>query len=157
MDLETITRETKLVADQLLNRPDLKRSVLIEGVIHLEIIIDNIIEISDKVDNYNKFLIQDFNYAKKIEILKKCGIINNEKAGKLNKIRDHRNMAAHNISLLLGKNLTGMIKRKKQKEFIIIDDCFIEEYKKTFSECYSYLMIKLLSMYNPYREDLKIE
>ncbi len=63
-DLETI-KEYKSLAYQVLNKPDLKRSVFLEGVILLESIIDNIIldyffdrplddeiDISDRGENY---------------------------------------------------------------------------------------------------------
>jgi len=169
-DLETIMKETKSFAYQLLNKPDLKRSVFLEGIIHLEIIIDNIIlsyffgyplhdkiKISDKVGDFSKSILNDFTYRKKVNILKICGIISPEKGAELVDIVEKRNLAAHSIAIQLTPDLTGWIKGRKQKELKKIDDTFIEEYKKNFSECYAYLMVKLLSLYNPNREDLKIE
>lgn|GEM_PF-5819591 len=42
-DLETIMKEYKLVAYNLLNKPDLKRSVFLEGLIYLDNLINFII------------------------------------------------------------------------------------------------------------------
>ena len=161
--------EYKSLAYQVLNKPDLKRSVFLEGVILLESIIDAIIldyffdrplddeiDISDKGYDFNKYILNDFPYKKKLDILEGCKIISTEKIKALRKIREDRNRAAHQISLPIGGgDITGWFKGRKQRKLIEINDAFIEDYKKRVSECYADLRVALLSLNNRNRGNLK--
>lgn len=169
-DSENIVKENKLIAYQLLNQSNLKRSIFLEGIIILEMIMDNIIstyffcrqlenkiEISEKAIEFDKFILSDFKYGRKVDILKKCGVISEEKVKELIEIGEMRNTAAHSIDIKIDTDVATWIKGKKQKELIRIDETYIKEFKEKFSECYAYLMLKLLSLYNPHKDYFKIE
>ena len=160
-DLETI-KEYKSLAYQVLNKPDLKRSVFLEGVILLESIIDNIIldcffdrplddeiDISDRGEKFSKYILNEFSYRKKLDVLAGCEVMSREKIKALRKIGEDRNMAAHQISITLpigGTDITMWFKGKKQRKTIEINDAFIVDYMERVSECYAYLMAALLSL-----------
>ena len=151
-------------AYQVLNNPDLKRSVFLEGVILLESIIDGIIldyffdrplddeiDISDRGYAFSRRILDDFSYNKKLDILEGCKIVSREKIKALRKIGDDRNRAAHQISITLpinGNDITLWVKGKgrKQRGVIKINDASIEDYKKRVSECYADLMVALDSL-----------
>ena len=174
-------KENELVAYNLLNKPDVKRSIFLEGVILLEMLIDNIIltyffsypkegklHLTDHAKDFEKDIFYnpefDLGYNKKIKLLKLCGVISSTKFKELEKIGSDRNKAAHRMGMQINREVTGWFKgsekeRKSTKSIteLITTDDDVEEYKKKCSECYAYLMVKILSLYNPHREDFKIE
>lgn len=163
--------EYKSLAYQVLNKPDLKRSVFLEGVILLESIIDTIIldyffdrplddeiDISDRGYDFSKYILNDFSYKKKLDILEGCKIVFTEKIKALRKIGDDRNMAAHQISISLpigGTDITWWFKGRKQRKTVRITDAFIVDYIERVSECYADLRVALLSPNNRNRGNLK--
>ncbi len=154
--------EYKSLAYQVLNNPDLKRSVFLEGVILLESIIDSIIldyffdrplddeiDISERGYAFSRCIFNEFSYNKKLDILEGCKIMPREKIKALRKIGEDRNRAAHQSSITLpisGNDITLWVKGRKQRGLIEINDAFIVDYKKRVSECYADLRVALDSL-----------
>lgn len=181
-DLETRMKELAFYADNLLSEPNIitNRSIFVEGVIHLDYLINHIIlhyflgylkegklHLTDHAEDFEKNIIYnpafDFTYNNKIELLKSCGVINNkDKYNELKEIGSDRNKASHRMSIHFGKDVAGWFKgsrkgmyQKKLKsiEEVTITDKDVEEYKKKFADCYAYLFFKDLYLRTD-KEDL---
>lgn len=178
-DPETIMKEHKLMEYNILNNPDPKRSVFLEGLMDLEILINHIISVyffgyreggkvrlTDPAKDFEKNLLYKpwFGYKRKLELLKNCELISPTKFNELKNIGEERNKAAHRRSMQINEEISGWYKgshkernQKKSIGELIINDDDVEQYKKKCADCYAYLMVKVISLYNPDREDLKID
>lgn len=179
-NLETRMKELAFSAYKLLSIPNINinRSIFVEGVIHLDNLINYIIlyyffgylkegkiYLTAHAKDFEKNVLYnsdvDFEYNKKLELLKRCRIITKPKFNELKKIGEDRNKAAHRMGMHFGGEVNGWFKgsekeRKSTKSIteLITTDDDVEEYKKKFADCYAYLFFKVIYLRSPGIEDL---
>lgn len=135
-DLETRMKKLASSAYDLLSNSNINinRSIFVEGVIHLDYLINQIIldyffgylkegesHLTDHAEDFEKNIIYDpdfdFTYNKKIRLLRSCGVISKTKFKELEKIGSDRNNASHRLGIHFGKDVTGWFKGSRKEMY----------------------------------------